>query len=280
MAAQSFAMGQAFGTSFQYGKRKISSMSNEEFNAITAVELADQLQTDVRAMIPAMTESFHRMENFQIDILDSMGRTLIKAIEAFFNLIGPTGFSGTGTGPGGVNPYVGTGELSDDALHEQEQGFPEYLQHAHGSDEGSGDTKFVSDYIAEAKKLPFNLLADIVEKMLSGKLQQPIERMIAYKQVYKERLPDKKPPGDVGEAITKSGATGIVNQIATMYSQLVALMTAFRQAKANTTQKLRARNLWIVAAKKYNQFVAQNRKPNLQVDTALSLRMQTVRPKT
>jgi len=87
MAAQSFAMGHAFGTSFQYGKRKISSMTNEEFNALSATDLHGNLQADIRAMIPNMNQSFKTMEQFQIDIINSMVNTLRLAGQQFFEWI-------------------------------------------------------------------------------------------------------------------------------------------------------------------------------------------------
>ncbi len=87
MAAQSFAMGHAFGSSFQYGKRKISSMTNEEFNALSATDLHGQLQADIRAMIPDMNRSFQLMEQFQIDIINSMVNTLKIAAAQFFEWI-------------------------------------------------------------------------------------------------------------------------------------------------------------------------------------------------
>ncbi len=87
MAAQSFAMGHAFGTSFQYGKRKISSMTNEEFNALSATDIHGELQADIRAMIPDMHSSFQRMEQFQIDIINSMVNTLKLAAAQFFEWI-------------------------------------------------------------------------------------------------------------------------------------------------------------------------------------------------
>jgi len=87
MAAQSFAMGHAFGTSFQYGKRKISSLTNEEFNALSATDLHGELQADIRDMIPNMNQSFKRMETFQIDIINSMVNTLKIAAVQFFEWI-------------------------------------------------------------------------------------------------------------------------------------------------------------------------------------------------
>ncbi len=94
MAAQSFAMGHAFGTSFQYGKRKISSMTNEEFNALSATDLHGELQADIRAMIPNMNQSFKTMEQFQLDIISSMVNTLKLGAEQFFEWIS-TGKTGT-----------------------------------------------------------------------------------------------------------------------------------------------------------------------------------------
>lgn len=72
MAAQSAAIGQAFGTHFQYAKRKISSMSNEEFNKLTPTQLVEDLTADIRGMIPSVTRSFDDMEKLQTIIIDSL----------------------------------------------------------------------------------------------------------------------------------------------------------------------------------------------------------------
>ncbi len=113
MAAQSFAMGHAFGTSFQYGKRKISSMTNEEFNALSATDLHGQLQADIRAMIPNMNQSFKTMEQFQLDIIGSMVNTLKLAGEQFFEWLasgGQTTSSTTDTSTSIID--IGTGGTS------------------------------------------------------------------------------------------------------------------------------------------------------------------------
>ncbi len=126
MAAQSFAMGQAFGTSFQYGKRKISSMSNEDFNKYTAEQAHNDIQADIMAMIPSMNESFHRMETFQIDILVSMGKTLLLAVEKFFEIIGPTNTFGSGN-------FGSSGTYTD---HENPFGpLHDYIQHGHAEND-------------------------------------------------------------------------------------------------------------------------------------------------
>ncbi len=90
MAAQSFAMGQAFGTSFQYGKRKISSMSNQEFNAMDAEQLHKQIQSDIREMIPSMNQSFDRMEKFQSEVVNSIIRGVWETLQGLIpGLISP-----------------------------------------------------------------------------------------------------------------------------------------------------------------------------------------------
>ncbi len=96
MAAQSFAMGQAFGTSFQYGKRKISSMSNEEFNNLTPQMAHANIQSDVRQMIPSMNQTFKVMEQFQLDIINSMVNTMRLGLEQLGQWI-TTGKTGTET---------------------------------------------------------------------------------------------------------------------------------------------------------------------------------------
>ncbi len=80
MAAQSFAMGEAFGKSFQYGKRKISSLTNEQFNKLTAEALHAEVQNDISKMIPHMKKSFDRMEKFQSEVVNSIIRGIAETI--------------------------------------------------------------------------------------------------------------------------------------------------------------------------------------------------------
>ncbi len=62
MATQSMVMGDAFGQAFQYGKRKISAMSNEEFNK-TTMELKtfhSHTWTVITLLYLVITCSLHR----------------------------------------------------------------------------------------------------------------------------------------------------------------------------------------------------------------------------
>ncbi len=295
MAAQSFAMGQAFGTSFQYGKRKISSMSNEEFNAITAVEIADNLQSDVRAMIPSMNESFHRMETFQIDILDSMVRTMLKAVEKFFEFIGPTG--------GGVNPYVGTGGLDAAGQHALEQGFPEWVPHAHGEDSPppppssdevtyTANEKYAMRWIDPVRKTTnFNNITIkearfLLDLFAAGRLPNMLFARRPLLAKWEELQPKITPPGTVPPGSGK---------IATDFGVLVALIDEIRRLKNKLAKRgyvgeagrqqvlTRIRNKtkrFLLLGSAWNRYVASIRKHGLSIDTAKSLAAGKIIPKS
>ncbi len=81
MAGQSLAMGEAFGKGFQYGKRKISSMSNEEFNALDFKELSESLATDYRVMIPSLTKSIEDSQVLQQSVFKALGQIITSIPE-------------------------------------------------------------------------------------------------------------------------------------------------------------------------------------------------------
>ncbi len=95
MAGQSMMMGDAFGKSYQYGKRKISAMSNEDFNKLTVKDLANDIQADFNNIIPPLSQAVRQSSAFQSLIIQEMGK-IIKSLPAeltqFF-----TGEPGTGT---------------------------------------------------------------------------------------------------------------------------------------------------------------------------------------
>ncbi len=90
MAGQSLMMGEAFGKGFQYGKRKISSMSNEQFNALTADDLGKGIQTDYNAIIPHLGQAVKQSSDFQSLVIKEI-IDVIKNLPA--DIIG--GFTGT-----------------------------------------------------------------------------------------------------------------------------------------------------------------------------------------
>ena len=72
MAGQSMLMGDAFGKSYQYGKRKISAMSNEEFNKLTPTDLAQDITADFTALIPELKIAMAQSTEFQAQIIAAM----------------------------------------------------------------------------------------------------------------------------------------------------------------------------------------------------------------
>ncbi len=65
MGIQSAVMAKQFGENFQYGKRRISAMSNDEFNKLTPKMLQDNANAELKAMIPSMQQSIIDMQGFQ-----------------------------------------------------------------------------------------------------------------------------------------------------------------------------------------------------------------------
>ncbi len=91
MAGQSLAMGEAFGKGFQYGKRKISSMSNEEFNALDFKQLSESIATDYKVMIPSMKESLAASDVLQKAVFDALGDIILKLPEAVAGMFSDSG---------------------------------------------------------------------------------------------------------------------------------------------------------------------------------------------
>ncbi len=62
MGAQSLVIGKMFGEGFQYGKRKISAMPNEEFNKLTFQDMMSNARTEMQASIPTMQAALQDMQ--------------------------------------------------------------------------------------------------------------------------------------------------------------------------------------------------------------------------
>ncbi len=65
MGIQSAVMAKQFGENFQYGKRRISAMDNDEFNKLTPAKLMSNANKELADMIPAMKDSIIGMHDFQ-----------------------------------------------------------------------------------------------------------------------------------------------------------------------------------------------------------------------
>jgi len=90
MMWQSAAIAAGFGTYFQYAKRRISAMSNEEFNASNPHDLVNAMYDE---LIQAMPSSFKKIETLTPIILDSMLKMLTDATDWFAGILGGTGLT-------------------------------------------------------------------------------------------------------------------------------------------------------------------------------------------
>ncbi len=76
MGIQSAVMAKQFGENFQYGKRRISAMSNDEFNKLTPKMIQDNANAELKAMIPSMQDSITDMRHFQEFMIKEMISTI------------------------------------------------------------------------------------------------------------------------------------------------------------------------------------------------------------
>ncbi len=109
MAGQSMIMGDAFGKAYQYGKRKISAMSNEEFNKLTPDDLAKSLQTDYMSIIPSLKASTVASRDFQSFIIKELA-TIVRSVptDVIQGVSGASNVSDALTGQGavGLSPEI------------------------------------------------------------------------------------------------------------------------------------------------------------------------------
>ncbi len=72
MATQSLIMGDAFGKGYQFGKRRISSLTNEEFNKLNISDLISQMTQDFKTAIPHLEQSISDSSELQSRIIREM----------------------------------------------------------------------------------------------------------------------------------------------------------------------------------------------------------------
>ncbi len=82
MGMQSAVMAEQFGTLFQYGKRRISAMSNDEFNALTPEILQQRMTGQLQAMIPEMEKQIQSMSPLVSTIIREFANYIKLAITA------------------------------------------------------------------------------------------------------------------------------------------------------------------------------------------------------
>ncbi len=144
MGIQSAVMAKQFGENFQYGKRRISAMSNEEFNKLTPAILQANANAELKAMIPTMEASIKDMRDFQafivkefMEMLNDLisrglgnifGDDIVTSVEHFLH--------GHGGAPPGHEPDYKSGTLPPppDAEHVHTPGMHGHPAHVHTKD--------------------------------------------------------------------------------------------------------------------------------------------------
>ena len=72
MFVQSGAMASAFGSYYQYRKRKISSLSNDEFNKLTPESIADMVRQDTQSLERTFQQMSGQMQQLQSTIINEL----------------------------------------------------------------------------------------------------------------------------------------------------------------------------------------------------------------
>ncbi len=107
MAAQSFAMGEAFGKGFQYGKRRISAMTNEEFNKMSAKDHFVETTADIKSMVPEMKASMSSFAFLQQDIIKELLGYIKQTAGTIIDDIQDTGTEAAQKAVDGIRTIVG-----------------------------------------------------------------------------------------------------------------------------------------------------------------------------
>ncbi len=88
MGSQSFIMMYEAGAAWQYGKRRISAMSNEEFNKLTPLKLLEEHTALLRSAIPTIQKSMEDMSPLVRTIMVQFGEYIAEAVKAFPEALG------------------------------------------------------------------------------------------------------------------------------------------------------------------------------------------------
>ncbi len=286
MAGQSMIMGESFGKGFQYGKRKISSMSNEEFNKMNADQLGRELLTDYKQIIPHLEQAVRASSQFQQMIIQE----LIKIIPNFVDQL--LGGGGEETGgkkfapPPGVASFLTPiipGNLG--ALNEaQETLAPPPTGRTYNVIETwalrwirpPNSLNFTGASLAEIRyMMTARVKGDFFPEMKSLGAS-----LIRAEKKAKDAIVTKTPT----QAIAKTTTTGsVVQQIATSYAETKRLLLQWVQVRRidppNLTRHAAYLKRFLTQAKSYNRLVTLNRKPKLQIDTAKSMKAGRLIPK-
>ncbi len=88
MPIQSYLMMYFAGSGWQYGKRKISAMSNQEFNNLTPEVLLKQHSDELKAILPTLDKTLNDVTPLIATLIEQYGDFVREAIKALPDAIG------------------------------------------------------------------------------------------------------------------------------------------------------------------------------------------------
>ncbi len=270
MGAQSLIIGKQFGEGFQYGKRKISAMTNDEFNKLTPQKIAHDSARELSEMIPEMKASITDMREFQSFIVNELIATAKQLPQDIF---------GEGTeGRGFVEDQFGLRS----GLGISEKGFLEdarqfYLNQI--KDEPGHAEAFVGGSGRNFSYLRNVSLGSLQTQLIRRKgtdieLEQAIFKEIQRRIRADPNIlnPPRVIPKDPEQAIKESGLSGIAKQVADLFTRMKIRLEQYSKEDRMVKRRL-LQTLFLKAAKAYNILVLTNRQfgRKYRIDTAKSL---------
>ncbi len=277
MGAQSLVIGKQFGEGFQYGKRKISAMSNEEFNKVTPAKLAQNNAEELKEMIPEMKSSITDMRSFQSFIVNELIATAKQLPNDIF-----------GVGTEGRN-IVETQFGLRGALGISDEGFIADLKKFYENQ--IKDETFGTSLAATGGNQQFNpqqtstrnfsylkqvTLGSLQTQLLKRKgtdieLEQAIFKEIQRRIALDPNILNPPRKQTTKSAIEESGATGLTKFIATNINNFKIYLANQRKGNMPAAQKALSIKYFLRDAKIYNARMQQNRKYSFVVDTSKSI---------
>ncbi len=184
MGIQSAVMMKQAGENWQYGKRRISAMSNDEFNVLTPQKLNQNNNEEIRSMIPDMKQAIIDMRDFQdfilVEVIELIRRGLETGLGAIFGL-SPTQsnefFGGTPPPTHDLTP------VPDTVVHDQ--GSPTHTTGAIGT----------ADYKYHQEQFRIKQ-----EKLAREKKQRLVDQQSTNKEIDKIIIATPKPTRKAGQS--------------------------------------------------------------------------------
>ncbi len=301
MGMQSLVIGKQFGEGFQFGKRKISAMTNDEFNKLTPAMIAQRSADELKAMIPSMQQSLQDMRVFQTFIVQELIATVKQLPNDIFGVGAPQDIQqGASNFQRNIEGQLGLRE----ALGISEQGFLADLQKfyenqikeeefgtalgATGSG-GSNNQQFIGPIQTGTLTTAADIQLQATIKSLSDKdfysQHKAVMRgngTLKFKsawrreKAFRDSTTTKASGESTQSAITRT-STGQVQQEALLWQKVLSTFNTF--TKKQTTKGL---NNFLNTAKQWNRLMQSQRKYSSVIDTSSTLnkKPQKIRLKT